>query len=116
MITEQIDTCIIYIFELNNVQYKHLFQLLHLQLGLSELIGYISGTMFLQIMNSYYLFLITHTESQIIVVFLLAFIVSFFPENMLVVQGRFILMDSPLVFFIALSICCYIKFLREHNR
>eukprot|EP00794_Sanderia_malayensis_P015859 gene15859-17457_t len=37
-------------------------------------------------------------------------------ENMLVVQGRFILMDSMLVFFIALSVCCYLKFLREHKR
>jgi len=43
-----------------------------------------------------------------------AVIVTF--ENMLVVQGRFILMDSILVFFIALSVLCYLKFLKESNR
>eukprot|EP00795_Rhopilema_esculentum_P010235 gene10235-18921_t len=36
-------------------------------------------------------------------------------ENMLVVQGRFILMDSMLIFFIAASVCFYLKFLREHH-
>ncbi|XP_047134650.1 protein O-mannosyl-transferase 1 isoform X1 [Hydra vulgaris] len=37
-------------------------------------------------------------------------------DNMLVVQSKFILLDSIMLFFIAFSICCYIKFVKEYTR
>ncbi|XP_057317466.1 protein O-mannosyl-transferase 1-like [Hydractinia symbiolongicarpus] len=37
-------------------------------------------------------------------------------ENMILVQSRFILLDSPMLFFIAFSICSYIKFVKQYYR
>lgn len=37
-------------------------------------------------------------------------------ENVLVVQSKFILLDSMMLFFIAASVCLYIKFLKEYRR
>jgi len=40
----------------------------------------------------------------------------FVADNMFVVQSRLVMLDSPLLFFSAASLLCYLKFRKESKR